>query len=77
MERHVAFVALAEIGARVLGPLVRFGEQHAVGIAGIEFRADIFQHRMGLRQILVIGAVALNEIGNGVETQAVDPISSQ
>ena len=28
MERHVAFVALAEVGDRVLGPLVGLGQEH-------------------------------------------------
>ena len=30
VEVHVALVAVAEVGGRVLGPLVRLGEQHAV-----------------------------------------------
>ena len=41
MERHMAFVAVAEIVRGVLRPLVGFGEQHAVGIAGVERGADL------------------------------------
>ena len=30
MKGHVAFVAVAEVGDRVLGPLIGLGQQHAV-----------------------------------------------
>ena len=30
MERHVAFVAVAEIGDGVFGPLIGLGEKHPV-----------------------------------------------
>ncbi len=72
VECHVAFVALAEIGARVLRPLIGFGQQHAVGIGGVEIGADLLQDIVRLRQVLVVGAVALHQIGNGVEPQPVD-----
>ena len=68
----MAFVALAEIGARVLRPLVGLGEQHAVGIVRVELGADLLQDLVGLGQVLVVGALALDEIGDGVEPQPVD-----
>ena len=36
MECHVAFVAVAEIGADIGRPLIRFGQNHAVGIVGVD-----------------------------------------
>ena len=71
MERHVALFSLAEIGHRVLGPLVRFGQQHAAGIVRIDISSDFAEKRMGFRQVLAVGSFALEEIRNGVQTQPV------
>ena len=60
VERHVAFVALAEIGPRVLRPLVGLGEQHAVGIVRVDLGADRLQDVVRLRQVLVVRALALD-----------------
>ena len=57
MERHVAFVVVAEIFLGILRPLVGLGQQHPIGIVRVEFGADALQHRMGLRQVLVVGAL--------------------
>ena len=72
VEAHVALVALAEVGAGVLGPLVGLGEQHAVGVVPVELGADRLQDVVGLGQVLVVGSLALDEVGDGVEPQAVD-----
>ncbi len=69
---HLAFVAAAEIFLHVLRPLIGFGQQHLALGVGVEFAAQPFDDGMRLRQVLVVGAVALAEIGNGVETEAVD-----
>ena len=71
VERHVAFVVAAEIFQHVLGPLVRFGEQHAVGIVRIDLRAQALEYRVRAGQVLVAGAFLLAEIGDRVETEAV------
>ena len=34
---HVAFVAIAEVGTHVGGPLVGFGQNHAVRVVGVDF----------------------------------------
>ena len=73
VERHVAFVAVAEILQHVLGPLVGLGEQHAVAVARIELGAQPLQDLVRLGQVLVVRALALDQIGHGVETHAVDP----
>ena len=75
VERHVAFVAalgqIAEIGQHVFRPLVGFGQQHAVGIAFIHGGADLLQDVVGLAEVLVVGALALDQVGHGVEPEPV------
>ncbi len=69
---HMAFVAMAEIFLHVLRPLVGLGQQDlALGI-GIELLAQPLDDGVRLRQVLVVGAVALAQIGDGVEPEAVD-----
>ena len=63
---QMALVAVAEIGADVFGPLVGFGEQDFARHVGIERGPDFLDDRMGLREILVVGAFALAQIRNGV-----------
>ena len=41
MERHVAFVAIAEIGAHIGGPLVGLGENQAVGVVRVDGGAEL------------------------------------
>ncbi|VCU07348.1 hypothetical protein RHODGE_RHODGE_00450 [Rhodoplanes serenus] len=72
VERHVAFVALAEIGAHVLRPLVRLGEQEGAGRVGVELGPQLLDDRVGLRQVLVDGAFALAQIRDGIEPETVD-----
>jgi len=72
MERHVAFVSLAEVLLRVLGPLVRFGEQHPIRMLGVKLGPEGLQDRVRLAQILVVRSLALDEVGHGVEAHAVD-----
>ncbi len=72
VERHVAFVFVAEIFLHVFRPLVRFGEQHPVRILGVDGRADLLQHRVRFRQVLVVGAFAFDQIRHRVEPQPVD-----
>ncbi len=73
VEAHMALIALAEIGPRVLRPLVGLGEQHAVAVMGVELGTDLLQHLMRLGQVLVVGAFALDQIGDCVEPEPVDP----
>ncbi len=71
VERHVAFVAIAEIFLRVLGPLIGLGQQQASRVLGIDHRADALEHLVGLGQVLVVGAFALDQVRHGVQPQAV------
>ncbi len=71
VERHVALVAVAEVLARVLGPLVGLGQEHAVGVVLVGVRAQLLQEPVGLGQVLAAGAVALVEVRDGVQAQPV------
>ncbi len=72
MIGHVAFVALAEIGGHVLGPLIGFRQQELAGRVGIELRADLLDDGVGFREILVVGALPLAKIGDRVQPKTVD-----
>ena len=72
VERHVALVAVAEVGTDVGRPLVRLGEQHAIRIRGVERQPYPLQHVVRLLQVLADRAFALDQVGHGVEAQAVD-----
>ena len=72
VERHVAFVAVAEVRAHVGGPLVRLGQQHAVRVRRVELAPHPLQHGVRFRQVLVVGAFADAQIRHRVEPQRVD-----
>ncbi|MNF64488.1 hypothetical protein D3C84_462210 [compost metagenome] len=79
VEGHVAFIAVqaflvgvAEVQLSILRPLIGLGQQHAVGVVGVDFRTDLFQDVVGFRQVLIVGAIALDQVGNRVQAQAVD-----
>jgi hypothetical protein len=72
VERHVAFVALAEIVLGVFRPLVRLGEQHPARIGPVELGADPPQHLVGLGEVLVVRALPLDQVGHRIEPQPVD-----
>ena len=62
----------AEIFLHVLRPLIGFRQQHlALGI-GVELGAQLPDDGVGFRQVLVVGAVALAQIGDRIEPEAVD-----
>ena len=72
VEGHVALVTVAEVGADVGGPLVGFGEDEAVGVFGVDGGSDGFDDVVSLGKALAGGAVALDEVGDGIETEGVD-----
>ncbi len=69
---HVAFVAVAEIRADVLRPLIGLGEKELAGCIRIERGPHLLDDRVGLREILVVGSFALAQIWNGVQAEPVD-----
>ena len=72
VERHVAFVAVAEVRPHVGRPLVRLGEQHAIRIARVERRADLLEDLVRLVEVLADRALALDQVRDRVEPQPVD-----
>ena len=75
VEGHVALVAaasVAEVVDDVRGPLVGLGEQHAVGVLGVDHLADLLEELVRLREVLAVGALLLEQVGHGVEPEAVD-----
>jgi hypothetical protein len=71
MIGHVALVAIAEIVAHVLRPLIGLGQEHPAPVMGVHHRPHLFDHRVGFGQILVGGALAHAQVGNGVQPQPV------
>ena len=63
---------LADVRGGVVGPLVGLGEQHAVREFAVDVRAQLAHEGVGLGQVLAARAVALEQVGDGVESQAVD-----
>ena len=72
VKGRVAFVAVAEIGDRVLGPLIRLGQQHAARERLVDVVAQFLEKRVRLGQVLAVGPFPLVKIGDRVEPHAVD-----
>ena len=72
-KAHVALVAVAEVVDDVGRPLVGLGEEHLAREGGVDLLAQALEVLVGLRKVLAVGAVALEEVGHGVETEAVEP----
>jgi hypothetical protein len=64
---------VAEVLDDVLGPLVGLGEQDAVGVLVVDRRADALEEVVRLVEVLAVGALALEQVGHGVEAEAVEP----
>ncbi len=71
VERHVAFVPLSEVGDRVLGPLIRLGEEHAVRVVLVDVSPEGAQ--LGVRRLEVLARrpFLLVKVGDGVQAQPV------
>ena len=72
VEAHVALVAVAEVVDHVGGPLVGLGQQHRAGVGGVDLLAQALQVLVGLVQVLAVGPVPLEQVGHGVEAEAVE-----
>ncbi len=75
MERHVALVAhvrFPEVLHDVRRPLVGFGEQCPPRVLGVDDCPALLEKHMGLGQVLAVGALPLEQIGHGVQPEAVD-----
>ena len=72
VEGHVAFVAVAEVGAHVGRPLVRLGQQHPVLVARVELAPHLLQHQMRLGQVLVVGPLTHAQVRDRIQPHRVD-----
>ena len=70
---HVALIAVAEIFAYVFRPLIRLGEKKPILIVGVDRGTELLDDLVRLAKILVIGAFALDQVGDRIESKAVDP----
>ena len=61
----------AEVGDGVLRPLVGLRQQHPPGVPLVHVRAQLAQEGVGLGQVLAVGALPLEEVGDGVQAQPV------
>ena len=66
---------VAEVRGRVLGPLVRLGEQHAIREARVDVRAQLLQELVRRGQVLAVRPLRLVQVGDGVEAQSVDALA--
>ncbi len=72
VECHVAFIAVAEIVAGILWPLIGLGKQHLARVSGIERCTDLLQDFMRLWQVLVDCPLALDQIRDCVQSETID-----
>ncbi len=76
VEGHVALVAAGDRVAEVLHhvgrPLVGLREQDPVGVEPVHLGPDPLEIGVGLRQVLAVGALLLEQVGDGVEPETVD-----
>jgi hypothetical protein len=74
VKRHLALVPVAEVVHHVGGPLVGLGQQHAVGVVLVHLAPHPPQVGVRLLEVLAVGAVALEQVGDRVEPE---PVQSQ
>jgi len=72
MERHVEFVAVAEVGAHVLRPLVGLGQQDTPRPFRLDMRPQPLDVVVRLRQVLAVGVLALEQVRHGIHAKPVD-----
>ena len=74
VEAHLALRRLlgAEVVDDVAGRLVGLGEQDAAGVLGVDHGPQLREERVRPRVVLAVVALLLEEVGHGVEPEAVD-----
>ncbi len=71
MERHVALVAVAKVGADVGGPLIGLRQEHLVRVARVELAAEALEHLVRLGQVLVDGPFTLDQVRDRVQPERI------
>ena len=77
MKGHVEFVAIAEILAHVLRPLVGLASSICARGNVASSAAELFEEGMRLGQVFAVGALALEEVGTASSRKPSTPRSSQ
>ena len=72
VERHVAFVAVAEVRPDFRRPLVCLREQHPVLVPRVHRGANALEDVVRLVEVGARRPLAFDEVGNGIEAHAVD-----
>ncbi len=65
-------IGIAEVLDHVGRPLVGLGQQNPAGKLVVDHLAAMFEEGVGLGQVLAVGAFPLEQIGHGVQPEAVD-----
>ena len=73
VEAQVALVAVAEVVGDVARPAVGLGQEDPARVVGVDLLADPLDERVRLGQVLARRAVALVQVGHGVEPEPVEP----
>ncbi len=68
----LGLVVRAVVGGDVGRPLVRLGQDDRAGELLVDHPAQVAQVGVRLREVLAVGALLLEEVGHGVEPEAVD-----
>ena len=69
---HLRLVAVAEVGANVRWPEIRLRQQHPIRVAAVDVPADRLDDVVRFGKVLTGGALALHQIGHGMQAQSVD-----
>jgi len=72
VEGQLAFVVVAEVLDHIGRPLVGFAQQDPPRVFGVDQLPHLFEDRVGAGQVLAVGAVLLDQVGDGVEPEPVD-----
>ncbi|MNX75929.1 hypothetical protein D3C86_1074200 [compost metagenome] len=73
VEGDVQLVPVAEVGTHVLGPLVGLAEHDGLGVVRVHVGAQLLEVKVGPRQVLAVGALFLEEVGDGVRPETIEP----
>ena len=68
----MALVAVAEVLDDVGRPLVGLGQQHPVRVVLVDLPADPLEVGVSLGEVLAVGALALEQVRDRVEPEAVE-----
>jgi hypothetical protein len=68
----VELIAIAEVGPHIGRPLVGLGQQNTAGELAVDLAPHLLEVSVGLRQVLAVGTLALEQVGDGVGPKAID-----